>query len=165
MNKFVHFFALLAFLTASTMTFAQTKQTVLSPDGNIKVDITLDKGVTYDVYCGDELVLDDCRLALDVNGNVLGSSPKLVKAVKKTINEVKTPFLKLKYNEVKNHCNELTLKFKGDYSVVFRAYDDGVAYRFVTAFPGDVEINAEEITVMFPEETDLVLQQSDSRFF
>ena len=162
MNKHIRFFAVMAFLAASTLSFAQTKQTVLSPDGNIKVDITLDKGVTYDVYCGDELVLDDCRLALDVDGNVLGSSPKLVKAVKKTINEVKTPFLRLKYKEVVNHCNELTLKFKGDYSVVFRAYDDGVAYRFVTAFPGDVEVNAEEITVMFPEETDLILQQSDS---
>ena len=114
MNKHIRFFAVIAFLAASTLSFAQTKQTVLSPDGNIKVDITLDKGVTYDVYCGDELVLDDCCLALDVDGNVLGSSPKLVKAVKKTVNEVKTPFLRLKYKEVVNHCNELTLKFKGD---------------------------------------------------
>ena len=162
MKRIFRIFAVCVSMLASTVAFAQTKQTVTSPDGNIKVDITLDKGITYDVYCGDELVLDDCRLALDVDGNVLGSSPKLAKATKKTINEVKTPFLRLKYKEVKNHCNELTMKFKGDYSVVFRAYDDGVAYRFVTAFPGDVEVNNEDISVFFPEETDLILQQSDS---
>ena len=162
MMKIFRILAVCVAMTASAVTFAQTKQTVSSPDGNIKVDITLDRGITYDVYCGDELVLDDCRLALDVDGNVLGSSPKLAKAVRKTIDEVKTPFLRLKYKEVRNHCNELTLKFKGDYSVVFRAYDDGVAYRFVTAFPGDVNVNGEDITVIFPEETDLILQQSDS---
>ena len=141
MRKIFRLLAVCVALTTSAVVFAQTKQTVSSPDGNIKVEVTLDKGITYDVYCGDELVLDDCRLALDVDGTVLGSSPKLAKAVKKTIDEVKTPFLKLKYSEVRNHCNELTLKFKGDYSVVFRAYDDGVAYRFVTAFPGTDEMN------------------------
>ena len=44
---------------------SQVKQSVASPDGNIKVDVTLAGGITYDVYCGDELVLDRCRLLMD----------------------------------------------------------------------------------------------------
>lgn len=140
---------------------AQTKQTLSSPDGNIKVDVTLAGGITYDVYRGDELVLDRCRLSMDLCGKVLGSTPKLQKATRRAVNEVKKPFLHLKYAEVQNHFNELTLKFKGGYSVIFRAYDDGVAYRWVTEFPGQIEVTDEDITVFFPAETQLVLQQSD----
>ena len=64
---------------------AQTKQSLAAPDGNIKVEVTLAGGVTYDVWCGDELVLDDCRLSMDVDGNVLGSAPKLQKTSRRTI--------------------------------------------------------------------------------
>ena len=141
---------------------AQTKQSLASPDGNIKVEVTLAGGVTYDVWCGDELVLDDCRLSMDVDGNVLGSAPKLQKTSRRTVNEVKKPFLRLKYAEVPNHFNELTLRMKSNWSVVFRAYDDGVAYRFETNLPGEIEVNHEDITVIFPQESKLVLQQSGS---
>lgn len=153
--------SLLSLFCAATAV-AQTKQSVVSPDGNIKVEVTLAGGVTYDVWCGDELVLDDCRLSMDVEGNVLGSTPKLQKATRRSVNEVKKPFLRLKYAEVPNNFNELTLKMKGGWSLVFRAYNDGVAYRFATEFSGEIKVNNEEITVFFPDETQLVLQLSDS---
>lgn len=140
---------------------AQTVRTLASPDGNIKVTVTLADGITYDVQCGDELILDDCRLALDINGNVLGSAPQLKSTQRKSVSEVKKPFLHLKYAQVPNIYNEMALKMKGGYSVVFRAYDDGIAYRFVTELGGTVCVNGEDITLFFPEEAQLVLQQSD----
>ena len=54
------------------------------------------------------------------------------------------------------------MKMRGGYSVVFRAYNDGIAYRFVTDLGGNIEVNNEEISIFFPEETKLVLQQSGS---
>lgn len=163
-NRFSKFFIVCVVLSfwGLLQLDAQTKHTLASPDGNIKVEVTLAGGITYDVYCGDELVLDDCRLSMDLEGNVLGSAPKLQKAVRRTVNEVKRPFLRMKYAEVPNHFNELTLRMKGNYSVTFRAYDDGMAYRFETAFPGEIKVSHEDITVFFPAETKLVLQQSDS---
>lgn len=140
---------------------AQITRTVTSPDGNIKVVVKLSTGITYDVFCGDELILENCRMSLDVNGNVLGSAPKLKSYSHRSVNEVKKPFLHMKYAEVPNNYNEMTLKMKGDYSVVFRAYDDGVAYRFATNLGGTVQINDEDITLFFPDETNLILQQSD----
>ncbi|MBQ3613161.1 MAG: glycoside hydrolase family 97 protein [Bacteroidales bacterium] len=160
-KRFFIISALLCVLSASALN-AQSVQKLSSPDGNIRVEVTLAGGVSYDVWCGDELVLDDCRLALDVKGNVLGSSPKLQKAVRRTVNEVKKPFLHLKYAEVPNHFNELVLKMKGNWAVAFRAYDDGIAYRFETSFADDIEVNHEDISVFFPEEAKLVLQQSGS---
>lgn len=161
MKRFAVLFAL-AILSVSAA-FAQKAHTyrLASPDGNIKVAVTLGDGITYNVYNGDETVLTDCRIALNVNGKVLGSSPTLKSVDRKSVNETRQPFLHLKYSEVSNRYNQMSLRMKGGYSVEFRAYDDGVAYRFVTALGGEVEINNEDISIYFPGETQLVLQQCD----
>ena len=148
-------------LFCSLFSFAQTTHSLSSPNGNIRVDVTLDGGISYDVYCGEEIVLDGCSLSMNVEGNVLGSAPKLAKVSRKTVDEVKRPFLHVKFSEVRNHFNELKLGMKGGYSVVFRAYDDGVAYRFETSLSGDKEIVNEDITVYFPYDTRFVMQESD----
>lgn len=154
-------FFLFAAIFFATTAMSQTTRTLSSPNGKIKVDVKLSDGITYDVFCEGELVLDDCRMALDAGGKVLGSAPQLKGTQRRSVNETKKPYLHLKYAEVPNNFNEMTLKMKGGYSVVFRAYNDGIAYRFVTELGGTVEINDEDITIFFPEETNLVLQQSD----
>ena len=137
------------------------KHSVSSPDGKIKVTVSLADGITYDVHYGNELVLSGCRMSLDVNGKVLGSAPSLKSVSRKSVDRVKRPFLHLKYAEVPDRFNQMTLKMKGGYSIEFRAYDDGIAYRFITGLGGKVEIENEDISIFFPEETDLVLQQCD----
>lgn len=140
---------------------AQSVRTVCSPDKNLKVEITLADGITYSVYNGTELVLDACRLSLDVNGKVLGSSPKMQQATERFVCEMKRPFLHFKYAEVPNEYNELKLQMKEGYAVTFRVFNDGIAYRFETALKGTIQVNHEDITVYFPHDTQLVLQQSD----
>ena len=153
---------LLVVVLFAMASLAQTTRTLTSPNGKLKTVVTLADGITYDVFLGDELVMDDCRLSLNVGGNVLGSKPQLKQASQKSVNEIKKPFLRLKYAEVPNVYNELTLKMKGNYSVIFRAYDDGIAYRFVTSLGKEVKVYDEDISVFFPEETDLVLQTCGS---
>lgn len=145
-----------------TASFAKVQEySVSSPDGKIKVTVSLGDGITYDVHYGNEPVLSGCRMSLDVNGKVLGSAPSLKSVSRKSVDRIKRPFLHFKYAEVPDRFNQMTLKMKGGYSVEFRAYDDGIAYRFVTDLGGKVEIENEDISIFFPEETDLVLQQCD----
>ena len=136
--------------------------TVTSPDGNIKAVVTLADGITYDVYHGNDLVLDDCRMSMNVGGKVLGSEPKIKNTQRKSVNEVKHPYIHLKYAEVPNNYNQMTLNMKDNYAVEFRAYNDGVAYRFVTKLGGEIEVYNEDITVYVPQESQLILQQSGS---
>lgn len=149
-----------AIFFASTA-ISQTKRTLVSPNGKIKLEVELSDGITYDVFSEGELILDDCRMSLDVDGKVLGSVPQVKNVKRRSVNEIKKPFLHLKYAEVPNICNEMVLNMKGGYSVEFRAYDDGIAYRFVTNLGKTIEVNNEDITLFFPEETNLVLQQCD----
>ena len=50
-------------------------------------------------------------------------------------------------------------KRQGDYSVEFRAFDDGIAYRFITNKKGDVEVLEEDFAINFPANYLLHLQQ------
>ena len=64
------------------------------------------------------------------DGTVFGRDMKVKKAVKgKPVSRTVTPVI-YRQSAVKEAYNELTLRCKG-YSIVFRAYDDGAAYRFV----------------------------------
>lgn len=52
------------------------------------------------------------------------------KVSRRTIDEtIASPFTR--QATMRNHCNEMTLKLKEGLSIVFRAYDEGVAYRYV----------------------------------
>ncbi|MBQ8449590.1 MAG: glycoside hydrolase family 97 N-terminal domain-containing protein, partial [Bacteroidaceae bacterium] len=152
---------LLVAVFCATTVLSQTKRTLVSPNEKIKIEVELADGITYDVFCDGEQILDNCRMSLDVAGNVLGSQPQLKGTQHRSVNEIKRPFLHLKYAEVPNIYNEMLLKMKGNYSVEFRAYDDGIAYRFVTNLGKTIEVNDEDITLFFPQEANLVLQQSD----
>ncbi|MBO5699313.1 MAG: glycoside hydrolase family 97 protein [Bacteroidaceae bacterium] len=155
------FVFLLVSIIGCLAAYAESVHAVFSPDKRIKLEVTLAEGITYSVYNGTELVLDACRLSLDVNGKVLGSSPRLKHASECFVSEVKHPFLHIKRAEVLNEYNELMLKMKDNYAVVYRVFDDGVAYRFETTLKGNVKVNHEDITVYFPHDTQLVLQQCD----
>lgn len=57
----------------------------------------------------------------------------VARSVKRSsVNEIITPVVPLKFVSVANHYNALRLNLKGNLAIEFRAYDDGMAYRFVT---------------------------------
>ena len=51
---------------------------------------------------------------------------------------------------VKDHFNELAIEFKKPFSIIIRAYDDGIAYRFLTHFRDTIYIENELAEVRFP---------------
>ena len=60
-----------------------------------------------------------------------GSNPKVTRARKNTADaRIASPFYKK--SSVRDHYNELELTMRGDYGLVVRLYDDGLAYRFTT---------------------------------
>lgn len=97
---------------------------------------------------------------MQVNGKELGTDPKLREAKRKSIKETLNPVVPFKFSTIKNEFNQLLLKFGGNYSVEFRAYNDGVAYRFITNTKGDVEVENETFTMDFPDEYLLHVQQA-----
>ena len=77
------------------------------------------------------------------------------------------PVVRYKRAEIRDRFNERRIDFAGGYSLIVRAYDDGVAYRWVTALPGEITVKDEAVTFVFagdhqlyfPEETSLISHQ------
>lgn len=126
---------------------------LLSPDGSIRVEVKLGHEISYSIYSGENLLLDNCNLVLELSNETLGINPKVKKVKTSTIDETVQREIAIKNAEVRNHCNILSLTMDGDYGVEFRAYDKGVAYRFVlNKKAAEVEIMNEEFAINFPED-------------
>jgi len=130
-----------------------------SPNGGIKVAINIADKIYYTVSSGSETLLQKNTLGLTLKNEVLGQNAKLISAKKSVGNDVIKPYISLKYSAVKNNYNAVLLTFKGNYAVEFRAFDEGIAYRFVTSKKGDVEVLNEDFSVNFPSDYTLHVQQ------
>ena len=125
MRRIVVFLAALA-----SATLLQAKDYVVaSPDGNVVVTVSAAEKVSYTVDRAGIRLLDPSYISMTLqDGTVFGGKEKF-RASSRSV-DVTVPAQNFKRASVRDHFNELTLSAKR-YDIVFRAYDDGVAYRFV----------------------------------
>ncbi|RYD90338.1 MAG: glycoside hydrolase family 97 protein, partial [Sphingobacteriales bacterium] len=135
---------------------------LLSPDKRIKVSIDLKKQIVYSVTFNGDALMSDSYLQLNLDKQKLGENPQLVKKSFSTVNTASQPVVPLKNSTVVNNYNLLKLDFKGDFSVEFRAYNDGIAYRFITAKKDSIEINSEDAHFNFDAPVETSYQETDN---
>jgi alpha-glucosidase len=145
---------LLCLLPAVTVTQAQTPKIfhVKSPDG--KIDLTVSAGKTIEWSVNHEetqVILPSSVSLLLGDGMVLGSDASVKSAKPVSVSQdISTPIYKK--SKVSDQYNGLILTFKGDYGLIFRAYDDGVAYRFFTSKSYNITIASEEANFNFKDD-------------
>ncbi len=129
MHKLMTFLA--AMLLVTTAWAAPKTYELKSPDGRLKVEIKTGNGICYTLQHDSDLLLQDSYVGLYLtDGTAYGENAKVTGTSKRSVNETIETVM-YKKSEVEDAFNELTLKFKA-FSLVFRAYDDGMAYRFVS---------------------------------
>lgn len=134
-----------------------------SPSGVLKVTLTADEGLSYSLAVGGKTVMEDCALSMTLaDGRVLGDSPKVSKVRRNSVTEViEAPLYR--QSSFKTSYNVIDVRFSGGWAVEFRAYDDGVAYRFITGFKEDFDVKDEQVEFRFAEDYDLIIPYSDKR--
>ncbi|WP_281309705.1 glycoside hydrolase family 97 protein [Flavobacterium flavigenum] len=161
--KNIQLLACLLFLLGGFNAYSQkTKWEIASPNGEIKIEVNLGDKIYYSISAGNEQLASENHLGLMLKNETLGLNPKLSGSRTGKVDEVIKPVVPLKFSTVANMYNYLLLNFKGGYSVEFRAFDEGVAYRFITAKKGEIEVLNEDFTVNFPSDYLLHLQQTGS---
>jgi alpha-glucosidase len=123
--------------------------TLQSPDGQVKTVVQLKSRLTYLVLHSADTIMAPSPISLKLStGEVLGANPVLKNTKTSTVDRlINAPFYKR--SQVKDNYNELVLNFKNNFSVVFRAYNDGVAYRFITNRKTDFKVENEEAAFNF----------------
>ena len=108
---------------------------VSSPNGRIAVAVRATPDLTYDVSFDGKPLLAGATLALDVDHVRLGAAARITGGRRQSVDRKLAPPVRLKSESLVEKYNELRLDCAGGYAVVFRAYDQGMAYRFETALP------------------------------
>ena len=132
-------------------TFAGNKPiTISSPDGNLKVNVSLLDKITYQADFKGKSIIVSSPISIQLaNGNVIGASPIVQNSKIISVNTEIKNVINGRRNSIKDIYNETTINFKGNYSVVFRVYNEGFAYRFKTNLPGRITIKDEQATFNF----------------
>ncbi|HZX74390.1 MAG TPA: glycoside hydrolase family 97 N-terminal domain-containing protein, partial [Cyclobacteriaceae bacterium] len=131
---------------------AQKNYAVQSPDGRVAVTVSVGDKILYSVQHETDVVIAPSPISVKLStGELLGVNPKLKSVKKQEINQtIQTPIYKRA--SITDHYNEMVLNFKEDYSIIFRAYNDGAAYRFTVTRKGNYNIEQEEATFNFNED-------------
>jgi alpha-glucosidase len=138
---------------------------VLSPDQKVEVRIGTAGRVRYDVLVGGKTLLRDSTLSMDIERRTLGLNPKVKGAKPRAHDRWLEPPVRQKSARVRDNYNELRLEMEGDYAVVFRAYNEGVAYRFETTLPrAEVKVYREEAAFNFADNYTVFFPQEESLF-
>ena len=138
---------LCAFIAQAQKTF-----TLSSPDGKLQTTITTGDKLTYDITCNGRQILAASPISMTLdNGEVWGEKAKLSGTSRKSVDRmIPSPFYRA--NELRDYYNELTLRFKKDWNVEFRAYDDGIVYRFINRSKKPLKVVDEEVDYRFPND-------------
>lgn len=117
-------------LILSLSASAQKTYRLTSPDERLASRIEVGEEVTFTLADDRQQILSPSPVALQLaDGRTLGSDARVVRS-KYASHEgaIASPFYKR--SKVADRYNQLTLSFKGGYELIFRMYDDGLAYRF-----------------------------------
>ena len=153
-NKKLYLAILSLLLLIGNASFAakEKKYVLSSPDGTLKVEISAGNELAYQVMHGNDTILSHSNIGLVLeNGTIVGKTPRITGERRRKIKDnIESPFYRFK--EFVACCNELDLKLKGGFGIIFRAYNEGVAYRFYTTQSSDIIIKEEQAEFNFKED-------------
>lgn len=148
-NLFVFFF-----LSMLNFSFSQKKQDFVldSPNGKIEIKIAVNDKIEWTISHEKDVILAPSTMSMTLDENVvLGKNAVVLNSKKESFNtSFETPFYKKK--SVQNKYNQLVLDFKNDFSIEYRVFDDGAAYRFITKKKKEISVKSEEVVLNFDQD-------------
>ena len=141
----------MAFLMTSVIVAAPKSYELSSPDGTVRTVVTVGEDVNYSVWKNSDRLLNPSVISMDLmDGSSYDASVKLQKVERSTVDNT-LDALFYKKDKVRENYNELKLRFR-TYDLIFRAYDAGVAYRFVSKSKAPFKVKGEIAEFSFPED-------------
>lgn len=137
MRRFIAFAICIATLSIPFSAEAAKEKTLTlnSPDNRTTITVSIGKQITWSVLHDGIEVIAPSSISMEIESAdgsktfIWGDDSRLVKVSRTTSNRtIASPIYKA--SSVREHYNQMELTFRQDFGIIFRAYDDGVAYRF-----------------------------------
>lgn len=143
---------------------------VVSPNGQLKIKLHIDNGTRYEIWQGETQLISSSPIGLNLaNGMIVGGGTIKSTQTKSVNRELPVLFGK---NKTLDECyNELVVQFNENYDLLVRAYNEGLAYRFITRMDGEIIVNSEDAVfnftstpkIYFPECDATITQEKDRK--
>ena len=141
--------ALTALLGTSALAAVKNHK-LTSPDGRISVVVTSGNGLSWSVSMDGKQLLAPSAVSVTIDDGSVYGEGKLKRTETRSVSrEISTALYKKSL--VEDKYNELTFTFS-DCRVVFRAYDSGVAYRFISRSRHDFKVLSEKAEFRFAQD-------------
>ena len=123
---------------------------LVSPDKNVEIEInTENSSITFNLDYNGQKLLDKSPLAIELNKQIINMF-EIVSVEKNSEASTWKPVVG-QFEVIKNEYNEITLvgkspKWKGGIKLIFRMFDDGIAYRYTISSDNKKEIKVKDVT-------------------
>lgn len=148
------------------VSFAQ-EYVLVSPGGMAKVVVSVDKnnGITATCFYLDKEMTSLGPIGIETgNGKFFGLPAKVRTVNRRTVDEMIIPAVAQKRKQIPDRFTEMEILFRDPFRLIFRAYDDGIAYRFKTDTDGELIVKSEQASFSFPSDESLFIPTDASMF-
>lgn len=138
------YFITIVLLVCSFHSYAQQRYTLYSPDSLLRIELAAAEKLSYVLYAGNTKVAASSSIDLQLSdGETISGGINVVKKKQSIVNENIIVPVAYRRRQLYNRYNEISLWFSKPFSVEFRMYNNGMAYRIGTDFKDSITITNE----------------------
>ena len=155
---------LLSIFLVVQQTFSQNFK-ISSPDKNILLHIKVDGTISWSASLDGNVLIKEAKIGMDFSSGVdFGVNSKVKDHTIEEFSSMIYPAIPHKDAEIKDEYVQLSINFKGQYQLRFRAYNEGVAYQFIDKNKRERNVISEKAMFTFPEGAKSFFPQEDSMY-
>ena len=157
-------FSLTLLFLFTTAAVAKTHR-VVSPDQGLRVTVYLTHIITYEVWKNGIQLVAPSQIYMECDGGLtFGLEPKLKTVTENWTDQYLYPVVPRKNKVVRDNYNEMTFHFRGKYSLTFRVYDNGIAYRWSGQLKDSLTVSSEKASFNFSDNHKIWFPEEESMF-
>ncbi|HEY1164677.1 MAG TPA: glycoside hydrolase family 97 N-terminal domain-containing protein, partial [Chitinophaga sp.] len=132
--------------------FSQSSLLLRSPGNNLTIEINTKDSLSWKLMKGNQTLVSRAVAGLDIESKSYIGFNEQVKSVDRiSKNDIIYPTVAVRQQTIRDNYNELKINFRSGNAIIFRAYDNGVAYRWITHFKDSINIKNEIVDYVFPD--------------
>ena len=136
---------------------------IVSNDKKLRLKVTINEKIEYSLNHQSKLLTAPSAISLRLgDGTVLGADPQVRQVKRRTIRKEIIPSIRVKNEVIPDQFKEMTLECEGGFGLVFRVYNDGMAYRFVTDIDKEIKVVTEEAPFNFTDDHMIYFPEEES---
>ncbi|MGF7139141.1 glycoside hydrolase family 97 protein [Roseimarinus sediminis] len=159
-----HFSISLTILVLFTVTALAKSYELSSPDNAIAVNIDVNEIIRWNVTFKGQPAIGETVIALDLSDKKVGINDQVKKQRSELLHERIEPVVPHKDAIIEAQYRQLSLSLASGYDLLFRVYNDGVAYRFVNRSKKPNVVYNEKMQLNFPSGTTSLFPKEESMY-